>query len=273
MKRYLLAIDVGNTATSVGVYDLAPPRKNPSPLFVWTFGSASISGGTHFTHSLRDRLKKARLAPSSFNGAIVSSVVPAVDKSLARQLKAIFPFRVPFVSNRMKSKVRVRYKAPEEVGADRIVNARAAMALWKGPSIVIDFGTATTFDCVTASGAYLGGVIAPGPMISAQALYERTAKLPMVLLTGPVSILGRNTLESIQAGLFHGYRGLVKEIVEKLRKKLGARTQVMATGGQAHWILKGVSGVDRHVPNLTLLGLFHMWQDTRAAAPKTKEKL
>ncbi len=259
----VLTIDVGNTATSIGLFDFPSKSPNPSPRYVWTIGTPATVNSNGLARFIQKSLKKKRVPINFIRGAIVSSVVPPVDQKIARQLKSMFPFTVPFVSNKLKSRVRVKYRKPSEVGADRIVNARAAMALWKGPAIVIDFGTATTFDCVTADGAYLGGVIAPGPVISAEALYNKTAKLPMVMIEHAAPILGRNTLESIQAGLYYGYRGLVKEIVLQLRKKMGPRTRVMATGGQAHWILKGVSGVDRHVPHLTLLGLFHMWQDAR----------
>jgi type III pantothenate kinase len=126
---------------------------------------------------------------------------------------------------------------------------------------VIDFGTATTFDCISAKREYLGGVIAPGPVISAEALYERTAKLPLVTLSKPAKILGQNTLESIRSGLYHGYRGLVLEIVSQLKKKLGPKTKVFSTGGQAHWILKGLPIAAPFHPYLTLDGLYFLWRD------------
>ncbi len=261
MRAYVLVVDVGNTATSIGVFDAVSSKKNPIPVHVWTMSTHDIPRSKSFARFVSKNIKAARIPVSSVLSGIISSVVPPIDGPLRSQIRSMFKKDFSFVSSTTRSRVRVLYRKPSEVGADRIVNARAAIALWKGPSIVIDFGTATTFDCVTASGGYLGGVIAPGPVISAEALYDRTAKLPMVLLSKPVNILGRNTLESIQAGLYHGYRGLVKEIVFQLRKKMGPRTRVMATGGQAHWILKGVNGVDAHVPHLTLLGLFHMWRD------------
>ena len=169
---------------------------------------------------------------------------------------------VHFVNYTTSRRIRVRTRHPSEVGADRIVNARAAVALVRGAAIVLDFGTATTFDCVTANHDYIGGVIAPGPVISAEALYTRTAKLPLVVLLGkPAQPLGRDTRQSIQAGLYHGYRGLVKEIVLQLKKKLGPTTKVLATGGQAKWILKDLGVVDKHESHLTLFGLKLMWQD------------
>lgn len=257
MTASVLVVDVGNTATSIGLFP-ASTNKSPRPTHVWTISTSDILKGRRVHHFLKKKISKTTIV-----GGMVSSVVPEVDAALKRQLKTLTGRNFSFVTGKMRSRVKVLYKNPSEVGADRIVNARAAMELTKRPSIVIDFGTATTFDCITKKGAYLGGVIAPGPVISAEALYAKTSKLPMVLLKKPVSILGRNTLESIQAGLYHGYRGLVQEIVAQLKMKMGPRTFVMATGGQAHWILKGAKGVDKFVPQLTLHGLFYLWRDTR----------
>jgi type III pantothenate kinase len=206
-------------------------------------------------------MKKGRIPLETVHDILISSVVPRVDRSLCKDLKALFSLTPRFVSASSPSKIKIHYKSPSEVGADRLVNARAAWALHKGPSIVIDFGTATTFDCISGKGEYLGGVIAPGPVISAEALYQKTAKLPFVLLEKPVQILGRNTLESIQAGLYYGYRGLVQEITLQLKRQLGGNPKVFATGGQAHWILKGVKIVDAFVPHLTHLGIYFYWQD------------
>ncbi len=260
---FVLAIDVGNTATSMGLFRAASNTKNPKPTHLWTIRTGDIAKKNRFAQFLKRKLRSAHLSPISVVGGMVSSVVPPVDKPLAAQLKQVFGYSFAFVSPRTARRVKILTKKPSELGADRIVNARAAIEFFNGPSIVVDFGTATTFDCVSRSGAYLGGVIAPGPAISAEALYKRTAKLPMVFLDKPAVVLGRNTTESIRSGLYHGYRGLVQEIVFQLRKKMGVRTQVIATGGQAHWILKGAKGIDSYVPHLTLAGLFHLWRDAR----------
>lgn len=198
---------------------------------------------------------------SDVEGVIISSVVPSIDATLRKETVSLFGVKPHFVSVRTPSIVKVLYRNPREVGADRLVNARAAVEGHTGPSIVIDFGTATTFDCISSDKEYLGGVIAPGPVISAEALYQRTAKLPYVVLNKPARILGRNTEESIQSGLYNGYRGLVKEIVVQLKSVMGSRTKVLATGGQARWILKGLSLVDKYDPHLTLLGLYCLWKD------------
>ncbi len=191
---------------------------------------------------------------------MISSVVPHIETNLKQSL-LFLNAPITFVSARSPSTVSVRYKIPSEVGADRIVNARAAAELHSGAAIVIDFGTATTFDCLSSRHEFLGGVIAPGIVISAQALTQRTAKLPPVTLNKPARILGRNTVECIQSGLYHGYRGLVKEIVARLLEKLGNRTRVFTTGGQARWILKGTALDQKNIPHLTLMGLFFLWHD------------
>lgn len=258
MKNALLVVDVGNTATSFGVFSLSSTRPSAPRTAVIT--SHQILQKAVFDRFITRKIF-ALTRGMNVRGIMVSSVVPAVDAALRARLHAHFRLPVHFVTAKLKSKIKIHYKNPREVGADRLVNARAAIELAKGASIVIDFGTATTFDCVNARAEYLGGVIAPGPVISAEALYNKTAKLPLVLLDKPAQILGRNTMESIRSGLYHGYRGLVKEIVLQLKKRLGSNTKVFATGGQAHWILKGVSGVDRVVPHLTLLGLYFYWKD------------
>jgi type III pantothenate kinase len=267
MNNFVLAVDVGNTATTTGLFRLRGPLRNPVPAASWTIATAQLNVAGPFRRFLRARVGGARLR--GVEGAMVSSVVPRVDGNLARDLQALTGAPAVFVNHRTPSPVRIRYRKPSEVGADRLVNARAAWQLHAGASIVIDFGTATTFDCVSRRGEYMGGVIAPGPAIAAEALFRRTAKLPMVYLEEPADILGKNTLESIRAGLYHGYRGLVKEVVARLKSRLegrgrGGRVRVFTTGGQAAWILRGVPGVDRHVPHLTLSGLYHLWTDRTA---------
>ena len=260
----LLTIDVGNTATSFGVFPLFSRKKNPSPSGQWTLSTGELKHPQRLRQALQKAFRRYRVPMGS--EVIVSSVVPSVDAALRLTIKRILrASAVHFVTAASKSRIHILYLKPSEVGADRIVNARGALSLKKGSLIVVDFGTATTFDCVTENGAYLGGVIAPGPVISAEALYQRTAKLPRVVLKKPVRILGRNTLESIQSGLFHGYRGLVREILRELKKKMGAKTTVIGTGGQAMWILSGLDCVDFFSLPLTHIGLYHFWMDAHGS--------
>jgi type III pantothenate kinase len=246
----LLAIDVGNSSTTFGLFSFKSPR-DPQKTF-------SIPTRQLNNPSFPSYLKK--ISPR-IEAAVVSSVVPRVDRPLRRAISKKLSIPVHFITTKTLPRIKNLTQHPAEVGADRLVNARAAIEIHRGPSIVVDFGTATTFDCVQRGGAYLGGVIAPGPVISAEALFLRTAKLPNVILKKPAKILGRNTVQSIESGLYHGYRGLVMEIVKQLKSKLGAGTKVIATGGQARWILKGLSCIDRYEPTLTLNGLFYSWID------------
>jgi type III pantothenate kinase len=249
LKPALLAIDVGNSSTHFGLFLANQSR----PALTYRFPTHQIATAAS--------KKKLRSLLSNKPAVLISSVVPGVNSALQQVITAQLKTIPHFVSATTPSLIRVKYSRPKEVGADRIVNARAAFEFFHGPSIVVDFGTATTFDCVSERGEYLGGVIAPGPVISAEALYERTAKLPKVVLKKPALILGRDTISSIESGLYHGYRGLVKEIVLQLKKKLGKNTRVFATGGQAQWILRGLPVVDHFDEFLTLKGLFYLWQD------------
>lgn len=256
MKKTLLTVDVGNSATTFGLFNADAPNI-PRP--VWNIPTQELADKKNTINILQKKIKGRNI-----KAIITSSVVPPADPLLRSIFSSMTSAPCLFVSAAFPSKIKIRYRKPKEVGADRIVNARAAFGLHKGPSIVVDFGTATTFDCITKKGEYIGGVIAPGPVIAAEALYQRTAKLPRVLLTKPAFILGHDTKTSIEAGLYHGYRGLVQEIVKQLKKKLGAHTYVFATGGQSKWILKDLSCIDRHVSYLTLLGLSYLWLDFNA---------
>jgi len=162
-----------------------------------------------------------------------------------------------------KTGMPVLYDNPREVGADRIVNAVAAFAQYGGPAIVVDFGTATTFDAVSARGEYLGGVIAPGIGISAEALFERAAKLPRIEITRPRGVIGKNTVASMQSGLFFGYLALVDGVVRRMQQEMGGTKVVVGTGGLAHLILADSETVDRVDPLLTLTGLRLLYERNR----------
>lgn len=260
----LLTIDVGNSSTSFGYFSLTGHPKNPRPKKNWTMPTEDLRHPQRGLRALRKALRKYQIKRTGTD-VMVSSVVPSVDSLLRAGIKTLLANPpVHFVTAQTKSKIKNLYRKPTEVGADRLVNARGAISLKKGPLIIVDFGTATTFDCVTKRAEYLGGVIAPGPVISAEALYQKTAKLPRVVLVKPAKVLGQNTLESIQSGLYHGYRGLVREILVQLKKKMGPQTNVIGTGGQSIWILKGMPGITS-VPHLTHLGLYWYWRDVRGA--------
>lgn len=249
MSACLITIDVGNTATAIGEFPISNTRPLIKPQKV-----------THIsTPVLNSQIKN--YLPKNMSGVIVSSVVPKENVKLRKNIQSKFDGAIHFVNYQSPTQLKIRSKKPSEVGADRLVNARAAMEMFKEASIVIDFGTATTFDCVSRNGAYLGGVISPGPLISAEALFERCAQLPFVNFDRPAKILGQTTQECIQSGLYHGYRGMVLEIVKQLKKKLGPKTKIFTTGGQAQWILKGTPLKTHFDPHLTLKGLRLFWLD------------
>ena len=193
--------------------------------------------------------------PDDVTGVALASVVPPLTPVFEQACQAYLGQAPLTVDAGVRTGVSIRYDTPREVGADRVVDAAAVKALYGLPACVVDFGTATTFDAVSGEGDYLGGAIAPGIGIAAQALFERTAKLPRVELTRPPSAIGRNTPHSIQSGLLFGYVGLVEGMVARFKAELGPETRVIATGGLAEIISQETDVIDVVDPWLTLHGL------------------
>jgi type III pantothenate kinase len=185
---------------------------------------------------------------------IIASVVPPLDPVLHQMVSNYFDVKPVFVTHE-NAGIPVLYEDPREVGADRIVNAVAVLHKYGKPAIVVDFGTATTFDAITSDGAYRGGVIAPGIVISAQALYEHAAKLPRIDIQKPANVIGTSTVASMQSGLFWGYVALVDGIITRMKKELGSNTHVIGTGGQAPFISQETKLIESVDANLTLDGL------------------
>ncbi|MGH2712267.1 MAG: type III pantothenate kinase [Actinomycetota bacterium] len=245
----LLAVDVGNTETVVGVFreeELASrwrihtsPERTADELAL-LFGGFMAQAGLSFDKNV--------------TGVVVSSVVPRATEALRDMVSRYFRFDPVVVEPGIKTGLPVLTDNPREVGADRIVNALAAYTKYGGPAIVVDFGTATTFDVVSEKGELLGAAIAPGLHVAARALFEQTARLPLVELVAPRSAIGKNTVESVQAGLVFGYAAMVDGMVERISKELGQPT-VIATGGLAPNVIGECVTVDKHEPWLTLEGL------------------
>jgi type III pantothenate kinase len=253
----LLAVDIGNTHTVLGVFDGAASKAD------WRIGTRSEATSDELGVLMRSLFQQDGLDAGAVAGMIVSSVVPDLNRAFAAVGKKYFAQEPLFVEPGVKTGLPILYDNPHEVGADRIVNAVAAVHRYGAPVLVLDFGTATTFDVISARGEYLGGVIAPGLGISAEALFQRAARLSRVDVRRPAHVVGRNTQESIQSGLFHGYAALVEGLVKKLRAELGVDAPVVATGGLAPVFREELGFLHAVDPGLTLEGLRLIWEKNR----------
>ena len=244
----LLAIDLGNTNTVFGVYD------GENLVMHWRLSTQKERTVDEYGILLRNLFALEKIDAKKIRGVIVASVVPPLDAVLNEMVSAYFSVKPMFVTHE-NAGIPVIYDDPREVGADRIVNAVAVIDKYGKPAIVVDFGTATTFDAITAAGEYRGGVIAPGIVISAEALYEHAAKLPRIEIQKPPSVIGTSTVGSMQSGLFYGYVALVDGIITRMKKELGPKTRVIGTGGQAPFISQETKLIELVDANLTLDGL------------------
>ncbi|MDH5491199.1 MAG: type III pantothenate kinase [Myxococcales bacterium] len=253
----LLAVDVGNTHTVLGLYR--------GQALVHDFRIETSRARTIDEHHvlLLDLLRLADVSPREIDAAILASVVPSMGVVLVEAVDRAFDVECLVVGPGLRSGMPILYENPREVGADRIVNAVAAYARIADAVIVVDFGTATTFDCITAKGEYLGGAIAPGMQISATALFSRAAKLPRVELQRPPKAVGRNTVHSMQAGIVFGYAGLVDGLVARLQGEMGGPCAVLATGGLAHLIAPESECIQEVDDFLTLDGLRLLYERNR----------
>jgi len=265
----LFVLDVGNTNTVLGVFarsaEPAGEDAKESPhyqrlLANWRVATSRTSTVDEYGVLFRNLFSMAGLEAKGIHGIVISSVVPPLDPVLRQVCERYFDLRPLFIEPGIKTGMPVHYDNPAEVGADRIVNAVAAFEKHGGPCIIVDFGTATTFDCVSAKGEYLGGVICPGIGISADALFERTARLPRVEIRQPSRVIGSTTVGSLQSGLYYGYLGLVDGILERLLAELGAATHVLATGGLGPMIGRGSKYIKDVDDLLTLEGLRIIWE-------------
>ena len=245
----LLAIDIGNTNIAFGLYEGDVLGSH------WRIRTIHDKMPDEYGILMDQLFRHQGCRPEQVTGVAIASVVPPLTPVFEQACRSYLGQESLVVDATVETGVRIRYDNPHEVGADRVVDAAAVRALYSVPACVVDFGTATTFDAVSAEGDYLGGAIAPGIGISARALFERTAKLPRVELTRPPSAIGRNTVHSIQSGLLFGYVGLVEGMVARFKAELGAETRVIATGGLAEVIARETDIIDMVDPWLTLHGL------------------
>jgi type III pantothenate kinase len=214
----------------------------------------------------RNLLGYAGIEPTGIGGVIISSVVPPVNWTLAEMARIYLDRKALFVEPGVKTGMPILVDNPQEVGADRIVNGVAAFHQYGGPCIVVDFGTAITFDAISARGEYLGGVIAPGLGISSEALFSRAAKLPRVEIKDPGSVVGTNTVASMQAGLYYGALDMMDGIIGRMKTELGGETKVISTGGQAKLVTRGSKYIEHTDEFLTLTGLRLIWEKNQPLA-------
>jgi type III pantothenate kinase len=253
----LLAIDVGNSKVAFGIFEADKLK-------------ASLSVATN-VHRLSDEygsvlfnlLPHHGVARSDITEAIMCSVVPPLVPVFQNLSERYLGITLMVVGPGIRTGVRICLDNPREVGPDRIVNAAAAYRLYGGPTIVIDMGTATTFDVISKEGDYLGGAIAPGMEVAAEALYTRTARLPRIELARPPHAIGKNTVNAMQSGVIFGYAGLVETLIARLEEELGAKARVIATGGYADVIARETKVIEVVNGNLTLLGLQLIYEMNR----------
>ncbi len=253
----LVALDAGNTNVTIGVFEQSDLVAH------WRLRTIHDQTVDEWGILLRNLLALSSIDIGQVDGIIVGSVVPPLDPTLAAMAERYFHTEAMFVGPETDTGLKILYDNPHEVGADRVINGVAAYRKYGGPCVVVDLGTAITFDAVSVNAEYLGGLICPGIGIAVEALFAKTAKLPLVDFREPKKLIGTNTVGSIQSGLYYGSIGLIDGIIERLVAQLGRETRLVATGGQAELIVRGsryLKGIDE---NLTLEGLQMIWDRSR----------
>lgn len=250
----ILALDIGNTNTVCGVL------RDGQWIADWRLATDRLRTSDEYGFILRGMLVAGGIRPEDLKGVIISSVVPPVTGLFAEMSRDCFGLEPMIVGPGIKTGLVIRYENPREVGADRVVNAVAAIRLYGSPLIIVDFGTATTFCAISVTGEYLGGVIAPGIGISAEALFMRAAKLPRVELDKPKTVIGRNTVSSMQSGLVYGYIGLIEGIITRMIQEMGCKPKVVATGGLSALFARESDMIDVTNSRLTLEGLRFLYE-------------
>jgi type III pantothenate kinase len=249
MPSVLLVVDVGNTQTHFGTFDGEELREH------WRFATVRQSTADQIGAALRNLLELRQVPMEEITASIVSSTVPVLGPEWCEMAERYLGHSMVMVGPGVRTGMAIRYDNPREIGPDRLVNAVAAYTHLGGPCVVVDFGTAITYDPVSADGEYLGGIISPGVEISLEALTERAAALPKVDVTPPRSLIGKTTIDAIRSGIVYGTAGQVDAIVKRLRAELGQETRTIATGGLARAIVPFTETIEEVDDLLTLTGL------------------
>jgi type III pantothenate kinase len=256
-KKMLLCIDIGNTNITLGLYQEA--QLGPS----WRLATTHERMPDEFGVQLLGLLQHQKIITEQINCAVIASVVPPLTERWVQVCQNYLDCSPLVVDSTTNTGIEILIDTPHSVGADRIVDAAAVHELYGGPACIVDFGTATTFDAISEQGNYLGGAIAPGIGISADALAQRTAKLPRVEISAPPSPIGKNTVHAMQSGLLYGYIGLVEGMVTRFRKELGNEMKTIATGGLAELVAQHTPALEIIAPWLTLDGLRLIYERNR----------
>lgn len=250
----VLVIDVGNTNIVIGIY------KDDELYYHWRINTHKQQTEDEYGLLMKGLFREQGVAPEDIEGIMISSVVPSLMMSLENMCTKYFGHTPLVVGPGIRTSLSIQYDNPKEVGADRIVNAVAALIEHEPPLIIIDFGTATTFCYINEQGVYAGGVITPGIHVSTEALYEHASKLPRIDLKWTNQVVGKNTVASMQSGILYGYVGQVDGIVKKIIEQTGSKSKVLATGGLAELIASHSEYIERVDPFLTLKGLYHIYK-------------
>jgi type III pantothenate kinase len=249
-----LAIDIGNTNVTTGVFEGEQIR------YTWRLATDIHKMPDEYAATLINLLQFRKIAPADIKEVALCSTVAPLVPIFIELLKDYFKIVPLVVGPGVKTGIRVRFDNPKEVGADRIVNTVAGFKLYGGPTIVVDLGTATTFDVISKEGDFIGGAIAPGPMTAAEALFSRTAALPRIQFVHPQKAIGTNTITAMQSGIMFGYAGLVEAVVAHIEKELGEKATIVATGGYGSIFAQETNIFKVVNPDITLIGLRMIYQ-------------
>lgn len=255
----ILVVDVGNTNIVLGLF------QGKTLAYNWRISTNKDKTSDEYGIQIRVLFDYTGVKYDEIEAVIIASVVPPVMPALEAMSLKYFRIKPLVVGPGVKTSMPIRYDNPKEVGADRIVNAVAAYESYGGPLIVVDFGTATTFDAISKAGEYLGGAIAPGIGISTDALYTKAAKLPRIELVKPKGVIGKNTVTSMQSGIIYGFVGQTDGIISRMKKEMGGQAYVIATGGLAELISNESQNIDKVDANLTLEGLRIIYERNKAS--------